>query len=281
MQRLADIIPHSRADNLAQTYDPVESENKKAEWYNSTAGDLDKADGYNCPECKNRGMIAVVVVRDGVPETIMQECKCKAVRSSIRQMKMSGLYDMAKRCTFDNYTTQEAWQKEIKAKAMRFAKTPEGWLFLGGQPGAGKTHLGVATAVAIMHERKKDAKYFVWPDAIRGTWGNFEAYQSFVDEAKAAQLLYIDDLFKPVQDRGATKMPTANEVESAFQVLNYRYNKPGLHTIISCEFTVSELCQIDEALGSRIIEATRGTDSCISIGKKPGRNYRLRGIGDI
>ena len=253
-----------------------------ADYYNGTAGDLDKYDGIDCSICHNKGFVARVIDRNGFPETVMADCECKIARSNNRALKESGLSEMAKRCTFDNFNIPESWQRGMLDKAVKFAVNhPEGWLYLGGQPGCGKTHLGVAAAVSIMKERKTDARYYVWTDAVRNTWGDFDAYKRFAQDAKECGLLFIDDLFKPARDKIGNKLPTPNEIETAFEILNFRYNRENATTIISCEYTISELCGIDEALGSRIVEATRKTDSCISVSKKPGRNYRLNGITEL
>ena len=82
-------------------------------------------------------------------------------------------------------------------------------------------------------------------------------------------MLYIDDFFKT--ERG--KSPTSGDINIAFELLNYRYINGQLITIISCERDVDEVMRIDEAVGSRIYERTRG--NCVCIDSKPGRNYRL------
>jgi DNA replication protein DnaC len=68
---------------------------------------------------------------------------------------------------------------------------------------------------------------------------------------KQVDVLYWDDLFKP------PKEPTSFEIDIAFEVLNFRYLnlKP---TIISSERLPDGLCTIDEALGSRILERSKG-----------------------
>ena len=71
-------------------------------------------------------------------------------------------------------------------------------------------------------------------------------------DLKTAPVLYIDDLFK-----GAER-PTQGDLNIAFELLNYRYNDERLYTIISTEKLLDELIAIDEAIGSRIAERSKG-----------------------
>ncbi len=45
---------------------------------------------------------------------------------------------------------------------------------------------------------------------------------------------------------------------NAFDLLNARYIKPSLVTIISSEWTISRVLDWDEAIGSRIAERSKG-----------------------
>jgi DNA replication protein DnaC len=85
---------------------------------------------------------------------------------------------------------------------------------------------------------------------------------------KQVDVLYWDDLFKH------PKEPTSFEIDLAFEVLNYRYLnlKP---TIISSERTPNELLAIDEALGSRILERSKGH---LAVIQGIECNYRLKDV---
>lgn len=80
---------------------------------------------------------------------------------------------------------------------------------------------------------------------------NDEEYGRIVDPLKRVKVLYIDDLFKG----GA---PKEADIKLAFEILNYRYADQKLLTVISSERTIEELLDIDEAVGSRIYERSRG-----------------------
>ena len=68
-------------------------------------------------------------------------------------------------------------------------------------------------------------------------------------------------------------MPTQADVNLAFEIINYRYNDPQLITVISCERDVTELLDIDEAVGSRIYQRTKKYNISVSADNK--KNYRL------
>ena len=57
--------------------------------------------------------------------------------------------------------------------------------------------------------------------------------------------------------------------------MHYRYNNPDLLTIVSTEYYAGQLLDIDEAVGSRIIEKSGGNS--FNIAKSRDRNYRLKG----
>ena len=80
-------------------------------------------------------------------------------------------------------------------------------------------------------------------------------------------MLYIDDLFKQ-------SIISDADVKLAFEIIDYRARN-NLTTVISSELNVNELIEIDEALGGRIIQLTRGNRYIIA--KDRNKNYRLRG----
>ena len=87
-------------------------------------------------------------------------------------------------------------------------------------------------------------------------------------DLKNAPVLYIDDLFK-----GAER-PTQGDLNLAFELLNYRYNDERFCTIISTEKLIGELIEIDEAIGSRIAERSKG--HMVNLNRDPSRNWRTK-----
>lgn len=275
MDRLQEILQRFGS---VTTFDvsPRDYEQFKVDGLNNTVGSRNLEDGYECNTCKNKGFVAKLVENpDGTYSHCFADCKCVEVRNSIMRMKRSGLKDIIKDYTFDKFEATEPWQKSIKAAAMDYAKDPEGWFFLGGQSGAGKTHLCTAICREFLLAGKR-VRYMLWRDdivKIKGAVTDSEEYCKMIDEFKRVDVLYIDDLFKTGKDMYNTvQKPTAADVNVAFEIINFRYNNPGLLTIISSELSEDELIDIDEAIGGRIYERAKA----FTIGKDRSRNYRIR-----
>lgn len=81
-----------------------------------------------------------------------------------------------------------------------------------------------------------------------------DAYRKIVEPLKRVRVLYIDDLFKT----GKGQQPTTGDVNLAFEILNARYNDSSKITLLSSELTVDQILAIDEAVGSRIYERSKG-----------------------
>ena len=279
MDRLQAIL--ARLGNSGTTFEkmkPREYEQFKVDGLNNTPGNRNEVDGYNCKLCKNKGYIIKVAEReDGSFYQICTECKCEEIRRSIMRMKRSGLKDIIKDYTFDKFEETEPWQKAVKAAAMDYSKNPEGWFFLGGQSGSGKTHLCTAICREFLLSGKQ-VVYMLWRDdvvKIKGAVTDSEEYSNLIDKYKKATVLYIDDLFKTgkAPDGGPLKI-TGADINVAFEIINYRYNNPALLTIISSELSEDELIDIDEAIGGRIFERAK----TITIAKDRKRNYRIKRV---
>lgn len=277
MDRLQEIL--ARLGDMGITSKQMSEkdwEQFKVDDWNKTAGNRNEEDGYNCKTCLNKGTIAKLVdLGGGRYSHCFADCQCVETRKSIMRMKRSGLKDIIKDYTFDKFIDTEPWQKAVKAAAMEYAKQPEGWFFLGGQSGAGKTHLCTAICRAFLLEGKQ-VRYMLWRDdivKIKGAVTDSVEYSKAIDRYKRVDVLYIDDLFKTgkAADNSVQK-PTAADINVAFEIINYRYNNPSLLTIISSELTEDELMDIDEAIGGRIYERAKS----ISIAKNRDRNYRIK-----
>ena len=250
---------------------------KMADRVNAQEGRLT---GYDCPACRNKGFVEYVIDTTeqlGYPSytTGSRECVCMAIRRSKWLLKASGLADLAERCTFDSYQAKEAWQMYIRNRAEGFlekAMSGSGrGFFIGGQTGCGKTHICTALTVSLINSGKS-ARYMLWTDeaARLKACVNDDQYASLMWPLKAVGVLYIDDLFKPT---GASGQPTQADIRLAYELINYRYNSTNKVTIISSERTTGELCEIDEAIGGRIVE--KSGQYCINIARDRAKNWRL------
>lgn len=241
---------------------------------NGIRGDLDKADSFNCDTCLNRGYIMKATRSDaGLWHEVMIECKCMKARRAINLMQKSGLEDKIKKCRFSNFEITEDWQKTILKVAQEYAKQPQGWFFIGGQPGAGKTHLCTAIARKLLL-KNIEVRYMLWRDEISKIKSSFGDVNlpAYVGKLKTVECLYIDDLFKAPTGKAITDW----EIEQAFEIVNARYSNPGLITIISSEKTLKEIISVDEAIGSRIAE--KSGKNILNVEKDTQKNYRLKGM---
>ena len=139
-------------------------------------------------------------------------------------------------------------------------------MFLG-QVGSGKTHLSMAICNELM-DRGISVVYMGYRDAITGIKQNMMDsvyYNKMMNRYKSARVLFIDDLFK-----GSI---SGSDVNIMFEIINYRYLN-GLPVIVSCEKSIDEIMNIDEAIGSRLYEM-----SCGYVASLSGRrlNYRMYG----
>lgn len=278
MDRLQEILSRLKPmGTSSEPMSPLEWEQFKVDDWNKTEGNRNEEDGYDCKICKNKGTIAKLIdYGNGTYSHCFADCSCVETRNSIMRMKRSGLKDIIKDYTFDKFIDTEPWQKAIKASAMEYAKNPEGWFFLGGQSGAGKTHLCTAICREFLLAGKR-VRYMLWRDdivKIKGAVTDSEEYSNMINQYKTVDVLYIDDLFKTGKDKeNNVQKPTGADINVAFEIINYRYNNPNLLTIISSELSEDELLDIDEAIGGRIYERAKS----FTIAKSRDRNYRIKG----
>lgn len=249
-------------------------EQMQADAFNAQPGGMADAD---CAMCLNKGYVAYVKTEtqpSGEESVAMmtRECECWKEREFNRNLRDSGLEDLARRCTFEKYIATQSWQATAKKMAERFVGEADGdWFLAAGNPGSGKTHLCTAMCLGLL-KRGKAVKYMLWRDAavaIKAVVNDGEKYRELLDPLKKAPVLYIDDFLKTRKNAQMTD----GDINLAFELINCRYNDSNLITIISTEKTVKELVGIDEAMGSRIAERSKGY-SLIFEGKD--KNLRLK-----
>ena len=236
---------------------------EEAEKYNALQGALT---GYDCPTCHNKGFVAVVY--EGEDTYRLAKCHCMVLRKSIARIKRSGLSDVLDKYTFDRYRADDDWQKRVKRKAVQYAESGDGWFFIGGQVGCGKTHICTAIVSELL-KKGIAARYMLWRDEmtkLQAIRFNDQAFEKRMRAWKTVPVLYVDDLFK-------TNKPSDFEVNATFEIINARYNRPDLRTIVSSERQSREITDIDEAIGSRIVERSKGYR--LDITRDDGRNQRM------
>lgn len=240
----------------------------QVEQYNQRHGDLQY---YDCDKCLNRGNIAFV--KDN--KLCVRLCNCIDVRRSNRLLLESGIAEQIKTKTFENYICEEVWQKSIKEKCLAFIRNSTNCLFLGGQTGAGKTHLCTAVCGYFVNQGKS-LRYVLWRDIVTKLQANVfndNNYTSITEDLKNIDVLYIDDMFKLIPSKLENR---TKELEIAFKILNDREMSNKI-TIISTEYTIAEIKKLDEAIAGRIVKMST-KDYIVQISKKADRNYRLKDL---
>lgn len=290
IQQIAKRLPNG----LELTTEPLtqqEIEQRKVDLYNESTGNLNEQDGYDCPRCKNKGYIARVQYYEiyGSYREVLCPCRCNRARNALRRLARSGLKDVVKKYTFERYQTIEPWQEDVKRKALQFCEenkkpnNPNRCFFMGGQSGGGKSHLCSAIAIQLLRDGM-DVRYMIWNkeiDNIKAIVNDSEQYAAKMKELEEVEVLYIDDLFKRGKDEfGNQRLPSEPEARRAFEIINLRSLNPSLITIISCEWTLAELIEIDEATAGRIYELAKAAGYCINIKKDRAKNWRLREIDE-
>lgn len=262
-ERIADFVSRANAAEAA----------KKEEGYRCV-------EVYDCPICKNK-MYELTVRKDGgIPVPVAVPCRCIELRKNLTRLEKSGLGDKISECTFEKFDATEGWQKTVKNAAVAFSQKPEGWFFIGGASGSGKTHLCTAICKTLI-DKGKEVKYMLWRDEatrLKAMVNDTEAYEREMRFLKNVDVLYIDDFFKTGNVNGTRQLPTAADVNLAYELLNYRYNQKNTVTLITSECDVDDITAIDEAIGGRIIEKAAYV---LNISKTGNKNYRMRKVMNL
>lgn len=225
---------------------------------------------YECQICKDSGFV-MKVMEDGYEYAI--PCKCRDIKIAKERLKRSGLAKEFTEKTFDSYITGNNSQLvDAKKTAQQFTDSIDDEhvsgapsLLLCGQVGAGKTHLGTASSVALINKGVA-VIYMGYREemtSIKSKILDENAYSKEINKFKNATVLFIDDFLKG--------KITESDVNVIYEIVNYRYNNK-LPVIISTEKTLDELINFDEAIASRLIEMCTGY-IVVFTGKE--LNYRL------
>jgi DNA replication protein DnaC len=208
-----------------------------------------------CPHCGGLGYLRADVPVDDPQFGKIVTCTCRQAQVSQqvhrRLFSLSNL-DQLSDLTFENFEPRgrigigkfQADSIELAYnQARQFAQTLQGWLFLEGTFGCGKTHLASAVANFAV-ELGVPTIFITVPDLLdnlRFTWaGSDSTYESRFDQLRKVQLLIMDDF--------GTQNATAWAQEKLFQIINYRYTNQ-LPMVIT---TNNSLNEIEERIRSRL-----------------------------
>jgi len=222
---------------------------------NTTAIEQPFAGDPNCPICHGLGYVRLDVPLGHPKFGKIQICECRA--SQARQDIYDQLYALShlnelSHMTFDNFEPhgrvglypEEAKSIELAYDQARvFSENLQGWLFLQGGYGCGKTHL--AAAIANFAVQIGVPTLFVTVpdllDSLRYALSEVEnSFEEQFNEIRQINLLILDDL--------GTQNATPWAQEKLFQIINYRYIN-RLPTIVT---TNMRLDQIEGRIRSRL-----------------------------
>ena len=232
---------------------------------------------YKCNKCKDSGWIEVEP-QPGV--RAVKKCACRLAREAEERLQRSGLAAALELQTFDTFVVKTDLQRRMKALGQQYVKDllanpgnpRRPWLYIGGNPGSGKTHICTAVCGEIL-KANIGVRYMQWVDAARQLKANVndEDFEDLVSEYINVQVLYVDDLLK--QKYTDNPVFTEADIKIAFTILNARYllNKP---TVISSEWDlVNQLLPADEGVFSRVYERSKAHR--MTVERNAHNNYRL------
>ena len=221
-----------------------------------------------CEKCNHTGLI---VWQDEDGYAYAKQCECSIKVDFERRIKKSGLLNLFSEYTFEKYEVKSKWQEVIKNRALDYIENHKhDWFYIGGQVGSGKSFICTAI-VSKLVEKGYDAYYFQWREdstKLKMNINDFEYYNNLLDKYKNVKVLYIDDLFK------GTKQPTEADLRLAFDLINYRYINKDLITIISSEYIIDDIIDIDQAIGTRIYERSKNYNTKLAQNKE--MNMRMK-----
>lgn len=233
-----------------------------------------------CEKCGDTGQI---ITSDDEGHVYATECSCEKVKRARRMLEKSGLARAVEAMTFGAYQAREPWQQSALQTAQDWTvevldgKAP--WLFFGGQPGSGKTHLCTAACGALLNAGIA-VRYMLWVEAsrqLKASANDGESFDRLIRPLIDAPVLYMDDLFKTRKgdQRSIQEAITPADIRVAFEIIDarVRMNRP---TIISTEWMLDELLAADEATFSRVNCMSEGYQ--VQIGRGKGRNWRMKGV---
>jgi DNA replication protein DnaC len=218
----------------------------------------------SCLICKDEGWVRRSVPLGHPDFGQLFPCHCLKLKAKARKQSRSTLLretgglgtEMLRQMTFGNFDISGSVRSNrqdreilqmVYESAKMFSRNPQGWLFLTGGIGCGKTHL----SVAIINERilAGEPSYFALVpallDHLRATFKPESpiSYDELFDQIKTAPFLVLDDL------GSETTTPWAEE--KLFQILAYRHNT-RIPTVINSSESLEELEGSKPRIASRL-----------------------------
>jgi len=188
-----------------------------------------------CPRCGETGY---TLVPSGA-STVAQVCSCRHLDERISVFNQIGIPPAVARASFDSFKGWSPDHARAKTVAEDFAKklrkdAPTKGFLLYGRPGAGKTHLLVATLRWLALERGVAARYVEFMLLLSDIRAGFSENRSHMDILRPllfVPVLAIDELGK---ERG-----TEWERSMLDELISRRFNS-GLATLFATNYFLEE-----------------------------------------
>ena len=226
-----------------------------------------------CEKCGGYGFISY---RNEQGYEMARECECRAKMITESRMRASGISEAFQKKTIEGFETKgNKILENAKNTAIDYVKNfferekdmHNAIMFLGN-PGSGKTHLSLAIGNTLLNDYGVSCLYMPYRETMMElkqlAMNDKYKYEEKMNGLTTARLLIIDDLYK-----GST---TEADLNYVFQIMNQRYLNQ-LPFILSSEKLPIELVNIDEAIGSRMLEQSKGRTIVINDKKLNHRIY--------
>lgn len=222
---------------------------------------------YKCDKCKDT---LYIQIKDDEGRLFSKKCECYNNVINEQRLARTPLASKKDEYTFEKYKADKEWQKNILQSAKAYVKEPNGWFYIGGQVGSGKTHICTAVVRNLAYLNNMSFEYILFNQKMtelrQWKFDNDKQgkYQDAMNRLIDVDILFIDDLFK--------FEPTKSDLDILFDIINGRYLNNKICVISSEKFT-TDIYNIDNAIGSRIIEKS----TCVlEISYDESKNYRLK-----
>lgn len=216
----------------------------------STGGTSVSEEAASCPKCRDAGFIRYNVPLGHPKFGGVFPCDCRAQQrearhvEELRRLSNLGAFLDHDFSSFDPYVEGLG---DAFTVARAYADDPQGWLFLHGGVGVGKTHLAVAIALHVLEHKGMSVLFAVVPDLLDHLRSTFDpnspvGYDKRFEDVRTAGLLVLDDL--------GTENTTPWAREKLYQIFNYRYNE-HLPTVITSNHNFD---RIEDRVLSRLLD---------------------------
>jgi DNA replication protein DnaC len=245
-------VPKSKIDETMQQLASATSKRKSED---SSKAETPTLGDPNCPHCGGIGYLRkdVPIGHPEFGQVSVCVCRRRRIANAVRDrlFALSHL-DELRSLTFESFKPRgrpglperQADSLQVAyTQAKHFAEALEGWLFLQGGAGCGKTHLAAAVANFAV-DMGVPTLFLTVPDlldTLRYAYDSEDTtFERRFEQIRGAQLLVLDDF--------GTQNASNWAQEKLFQILNYRYIN-RLSTIVTSNLMLDD---IEERLRSRL-----------------------------